>query len=74
MGTKRDVTGHGTKRATVPGLDNLLAVSHALEILAHGFCLLSLELNGYLITAAACAADVWWVAHQTPDWLTCCLE
>lgn len=52
------------ERVNVPGLDNLFAVGHALEILAHGFCLLSLELNGYLVTAAACAADFWWVAHE----------
>ena len=38
---------------TIPGLDNLFAVSQVFEILTHGFCLLSLKLNGYLITAAA---------------------
>ena len=38
---------------TIPGLDNLFAVSQVFEILAHGFCLLSLKLNGYLVTAAA---------------------
>ena len=49
--------------ATIPGLHNLLAVSHALEVLAHGLCLLSLELNGNLITAAADAALLF---GQTP--------
>ena len=41
------------EHATIPGLDNLFTVSHALEIFAHGLCLLSLELYGYLTTAAA---------------------
>ena len=35
----------------IPGLDDLFTVSQILEILAHGFGLLSLKLDGYLVTA-----------------------
>ena len=34
------------------GLDDFLAVRQALEVFSHGFCLLSLKLNGHLIAAA----------------------
>ena len=37
----------------IPGLDNLFTVSQVFEILTHGFCLISLKLNGYLVTAVA---------------------
>lgn len=46
-------TSDGFSVMPIPGLDNLFTISQILEIFAHGFCLLTLKLNGYLVTAAA---------------------